>query len=56
MQPTIPATTAIGPEAKKVTFNERFDPSALLAEFPVHLTPLEEFVRQRVEERKQLVS
>lgn len=37
-------------------FNERFDPSALLAEFPVHLTPIEEFVRQRVEERKQLVS
>ena len=37
-------------------FEERFDPSALLAEFPVHLTTLEEFIRERIEERKQLVS
>lgn len=36
-------------------YNERFDPSALLAEFPVHLIPLEEFIQDRVAERKQLI-
>ena len=35
-------------------FSEKFDPTALLIEFPVHLTTLEEFVRQRVEETKSL--
>jgi uncharacterized protein YbjT (DUF2867 family) len=34
-------------------FNEKYDPAALLAEFPVHLTTLEEFVRERVAETKQ---
>jgi len=31
-------------------FNERFDPAALLTEFPMHLTTLEEFIRERVAE------
>ena len=35
-------------------FNQRFDPAALLAEFPMHLTWLEEFIRERVAETKQL--
>jgi uncharacterized protein YbjT (DUF2867 family) len=35
-------------------FDERFDPAPLLAEFPIHLTTLEEFVRERVAEAKQL--
>jgi uncharacterized protein YbjT (DUF2867 family) len=34
-------------------FNETFDPTALLAEFPMHLTTLEEFIRMRVAEAKQ---
>ena len=34
-------------------FSETFDPTALLAEFPMHLTTLEEFVRERVAEVKQ---
>ncbi len=34
-------------------FSETFDPTALLAEFPMHLTTLEEFIRQRVAEGKQ---
>jgi putative NADH-flavin reductase len=34
-------------------FSETFDPTALLAEFPMHLTTLEEFVRERVAEAKQ---
>lgn len=33
-------------------FNEKFDPAALLAEFPSHLTTLEEFVHERVAETK----
>jgi hypothetical protein len=35
-------------------FNEKFDPAALLAEFPMRLTVLEEFIRERVAETKQL--
>src|SRR5215216_4344713 len=35
-------------------FSEKFDPAALLIEFPMHLTTLEEFVRERVVETKQL--
>jgi uncharacterized protein YbjT (DUF2867 family) len=31
-------------------FSERFDPAALLAEYPMHLTTLEEFIRERVAE------
>jgi len=34
-------------------FSERFDPAALLAEFPTHLTTLEEFIHERVAETKQ---
>jgi nucleoside-diphosphate-sugar epimerase len=34
-------------------FNETFGPGPLLAEFPMHLTTLEEFVRQRVTEMKK---
>ncbi|PJF46712.1 MAG: hypothetical protein CUN48_12425 [Candidatus Thermofonsia Clade 3 bacterium] len=34
-------------------FSETFDPAALLAEFPMHLTTLEEFVRERVAEARQ---
>lgn len=34
-------------------FSETFDPTALLAEFPMHLTTLEEFVRERVAEAKR---
>ena len=34
-------------------FSERFDPAALLAEFPRHLTTLEEFIRERVAETKK---
>jgi uncharacterized protein YbjT (DUF2867 family) len=35
-------------------FSERFDPAALLAEFPMHLTTLEEFVQERVAETKPI--
>lgn len=31
-------------------FSERFDPAVLLTEFPMHLTTLEEFIRERVAE------
>ena len=34
-------------------FNETFDPAPLLAEFPMHITTLEEFVRERVAEMKK---
>jgi uncharacterized protein YbjT (DUF2867 family) len=34
-------------------FSERFDPAALLAEFPTPLTTLEEFIQERVAEAKQ---
>jgi uncharacterized protein YbjT (DUF2867 family) len=34
-------------------FSERFDPAALLAEFPTHLTTLEEFIQERVAETQQ---
>ncbi len=34
-------------------FSERFDPAALLAEFPTHLTTLEEFVRERIAEAQE---
>ncbi len=34
-------------------FSETFDPAPLLAEFPMHLTTLEEFVRERVAEMKK---
>lgn len=37
-------------------FDERFDPAALLAEFPMHLTMLEEFVQEQVAETKQLTA
>jgi nucleoside-diphosphate-sugar epimerase len=33
-------------------FSEQFDPTALLSEFPRHLTTLEDFVRERVAESK----
>lgn len=33
-------------------FSEAFDPAALLAKFTVQLTPLEEFIRERVAEEK----
>jgi len=36
-------------------FDERFDPEPLLAEFPVRLTTLEEFVHARVEETKEAI-
>lgn len=35
-------------------FNESFDPTALLAEFPSHLTTLEEFIYDQVAETKRL--
>jgi NADH dehydrogenase len=35
-------------------FNEKFDATALLAEFPIHLTTLEEFIEQRVKEARPL--
>lgn len=35
-------------------FNEKFDATALLAEFPMHLTTLEEFIQDRVKEPKSL--
>lgn len=35
-------------------FSEMFDPTALLAEFPSHLTTLEEFIHDRVAETKQV--
>ena len=35
-------------------FSETFDSAGLLAEFPLHLTTLEEFIHERVEEKKQL--
>ena len=34
-------------------FCETFDPVPLLAEFPMHLTTLEEFIRERIQEREQ---
>jgi len=34
-------------------FSEEFDPSALVVEYPTHLTTLEEFVRERVAELKK---
>jgi NADH dehydrogenase len=34
-------------------FSETFDPTSLLAEFPVHLTTLEEFIGERVAETKK---
>lgn len=34
-------------------FDETFDPVPLLAEFPMHLTTLEEFIRERVTETKK---
>lgn len=34
-------------------FNETFDPAPLLAEFPVHLTTLDEFIRERVAEARK---
>jgi NADH dehydrogenase len=34
-------------------FSEKFDPAALLAEFPMRLTGLEEFIGERVAETKQ---
>ena len=33
-------------------YSERLDPGALLAEFPARLTTLEEFVGERVSERR----
>ncbi len=33
-------------------FSEKFDPASLLAEFPMHLTTLEEFIHERVAETK----
>jgi nucleoside-diphosphate-sugar epimerase len=33
-------------------FCETFDPATLLAEFPIHLTTLEEFIHERVAEMK----
>jgi uncharacterized protein YbjT (DUF2867 family) len=33
-------------------FSETFDPATLLAEFPIHLTTLEEFIHERVAETK----
>jgi len=35
-------------------FCETFDPTALLAEFPIHLTTLEEFIHERVAETKNV--
>jgi uncharacterized protein YbjT (DUF2867 family) len=35
-------------------FCETFDPTALLAEFPIHLTTLEEFIHERVAETKNI--
>jgi uncharacterized protein YbjT (DUF2867 family) len=35
-------------------FCETFDPTALLAEFPIHLTTLEEFIDERVAETKNV--
>lgn len=34
-------------------FSEMFNPVALLAEFPMHLTTLEEFIRERVTKMKK---
>jgi hypothetical protein len=34
-------------------FSERFDPTALVAEFPSPLTTLEKFIQERVAETKQ---
>jgi len=34
-------------------FSERFDPTALAAEFPIPLTTLEELIQERVAETKQ---
>lgn len=34
-------------------FSERFDPSALLAEFPIGLTTLEDFIKERVMESRR---
>jgi uncharacterized protein YbjT (DUF2867 family) len=35
-------------------FSETFDPSILLAEFPIHLTSLEEFIHDRIAETKHV--
>jgi nucleoside-diphosphate-sugar epimerase len=35
-------------------FDETFDPAPLLAEFPMHLTTLEEFIRDRIAETKNV--
>jgi NADH dehydrogenase len=36
-------------------FSETFDPAPLLAEFPMHLTTLEEFIHERVAETKKVL-